>query len=101
MTNPTGPISQEEMQRIAELPYGMAAPELRKHDPLWGRSSGEAFPWRVRFVETVQMEGFVTVQAKTEKEALDAAGSLAAAGKVICDSFVSSDDMDIGWAEPA
>jgi hypothetical protein len=99
--NPTGPISAEEMQRIAELPYGKAVTELRKHDPLWGRSSGEAFPWRVRFVETVQMEGFVTVQAKTEKEAIEAAEALAEAGKVTCDNFISSDDMDLDYAEPA
>lgn len=97
----TGPISPERLQEIAELPYGKATAELRKHDPLWGRSTGETFPWRVRCVESVRMRGYVTVDAANEEAAIAAAHALAEAGKVTCDDFVDSDGIDVEWAEPA
>lgn len=99
--SPTGPLTAAQMQALAEAPAGVALRTLRQHDPLWGRPAGETFPWRVSFTETVRMRGYVTVQASTEEEAIEAAEALAGQGKVTCDSFVSSEDIELEWAEPA
>lgn len=98
---PFGPLSPAEFQEAVDAPFGKAVGILRKHDPLWGRSTGEAFPWRVRVVETVRMAGHVTVQAVSEEEAIKAAEALIDANKVTCDDFVDTDDVEITWVRPA
>lgn len=69
----TGPISPEEMQRIADLPYGMAAVELRKHDPLFGKKEGDKLEWRVRLSGTGSITATTIVEASSEAEAMDIA----------------------------
>lgn len=69
MTHPiSGPISPEELQALAELPYGRAAVELQKHDPLWGTTSGDAAikTWKVTVNKADPMKATVFVQAPTE-----------------------------------
>lgn len=99
--NPTGPISQEELQRIADLPYGQAGAALRQHDPLWGTTAGDADAqpplrkWRVKFHQEVVMRGFVEVDARTEDEAIHNAELLP---NITCDDFAEEGSM---WAVSA
>lgn len=93
--NPTGPVSAEELRRIADLPYGKAVDELRKHDPFWGRAEGEKIKWRVRYTERVTMRGSVTVEAASEEEAVKIADKLTDEGKINFDD----DSLNFGGGD--
>jgi hypothetical protein len=68
--SPTGPISQEQMQALAESPaFGVATAELRKHDPFWGRADGEKIRWRVTIYSKALMKATAFVEASSEDEA--------------------------------
>lgn len=72
MTHPaTGPISPEELQRIASLPHGKAGEALRKHDPAWGLASADnpILKWEVTLTANVPAYAMVEVEAATEAEA--------------------------------
>ncbi len=65
----TGPMSREEFAEAVNAPFGEARKAIRKHDPLWGRETGEMIKWEIKFTRTVHEVGFATVEATTEKEA--------------------------------
>jgi len=74
MRNPSpisGPISPDELRRIAELPYGKAAEELRKHDPAWGLATQDNphIKW------TVTVTAMRPVYTEIEVEAPDEAAA--------------------------
>lgn len=66
----SGPISPDELKSLADLPYGQATIELRKHDPLYGVKPGQKIEWIVRVSCETKMEGYVTVKADSEEEAI-------------------------------
>jgi hypothetical protein len=80
----SGPITVDELKALADAPYGKAGETLRKHDPLWGRFSGDLDDpapirkWRVFVTQEVTMEAYVTVEARTEEEACEIAECLPA-----------------------
>ncbi|GHA15383.1 hypothetical protein GCM10007989_07690 [Devosia pacifica] len=80
MSHPaTGPISPDELRRIADMPYGAAQAELQKHDPLWGklpREEGEQIEWKVFVTQEVTMEAFVRVTAASAEEAMEIAETM-------------------------
>jgi hypothetical protein len=105
MTHPaTGPISPEELQRIASLPYGHAQHELQKHDPLWGKLSrdddapAKPIKWKVFVTQQVTMEAYAHVEAATEEDALEIARTMRE-GEFSWD-FNSSDSVEVQYAEP-
>ena len=67
----SGPITPEELQRIAELPYGKAAEALRKHDPVWGLATAEKpnIKWEVTLTGTFYGTATVQVEASTQADA--------------------------------
>lgn len=70
MSHPaTGPISPAEMQALADAPYGKAAEVLRKHDPFFGRDTGERIPWKLKLSRDVRQTATITVMAASEEEA--------------------------------
>lgn len=96
----SGPISPEELQAIAELPYGQAAVELRKHDPAWGKAprDGGKIRWTVFCTQRVIMEAEVMVEAETEEEAMDLVADMRE-GDLNWD-YNSSEDFEVESAEP-
>lgn len=72
----SGPISPDELKRIAELPFGRAGVELRKHDPAWGLGSADNpnIKWEVTLTAMMPVSTIVEVEAPDEatakKEAL-------------------------------
>lgn len=66
----SGPISPEELQRIAELPYGQAQRELRKHDPMYGVKPGDKIKFTVELVTHARLRAYTTVEAESEEEAM-------------------------------
>lgn len=82
MSHPFGPLSATEFQQAVEAPFGVATKILQKHDPLWGKTAGDAeeLPplktWRVKLRQEVTMEGSFDVEARTEEEAFLLAAAL-------------------------
>jgi len=74
----TGPLSREEFAALIAAPAGVALRAIRKHDPMWGRATGEAVKWKVRFSREVRYteEGYATVEASSGEEALEIAASI-------------------------
>ncbi|MBO9589577.1 hypothetical protein [Devosia sp.] len=105
MSHPvSGPISPEELQRIAELPYGKASAELRKHDPAWGLTTADNpnIKWDVVLIASVPVTTVVTVEAPDEKTAQ----KLAMATKVHrndweVDTYASIEDIEVESTVPA
>lgn len=65
----TGPIPRDKFREIVAAPFGEAANEIRKYDPLWGRAPGEKLKWKVTYEREVVETGTAIVEAETEKEA--------------------------------
>lgn len=85
MTNPVyGILSKEEFFKLHAMPHGAAAKEIRKKDPLWGRTSGNADdmrPYKIKATATctiyqTESQTF-TVSACSEEQAKEIAGELA------------------------
>jgi hypothetical protein len=72
MSHPaTGPITPEEMARIAALPYGKAHEELRKHDPAWGLATADnpILKWEITLSGSAPVYALVEVEAADEETA--------------------------------
>lgn len=69
-----GPIPRSKFREIAALPYGRAAKEIRKYDPMWGLAQGEKIEFRVECRGT--MTGVAYVKASSQEEAEKAADEL-------------------------
>lgn len=100
----SGPISPEELKALADAPYGKAAVELRKYDPLWGKLSRDAddpqpvIAWNVCLSQEVTMRAHVTVEARTEEEAMEIAENLSEQ-KLSWDQH-GGGSIFAEWAEP-
>lgn len=99
----SGPISVEELKALAELPFGQAEAELRKHDPLWGKPAKDhdeqkPIKWKVFVTQEVTMEAFVTVEAVSEEEAMEIAETMSE-GELSWD-YNSSDSIVAQHAVP-
>lgn len=66
----TGPISREKFKELIDAPFGAAAKEIRKFDPLFGRAEGKTVKWRVTVQRDSQDQGIIYVDASSEEEAL-------------------------------
>lgn len=96
----TGPISRDEFAALIAAPFGEARKAIRKHDPLWGRETGEVIKWEVRYSRKVREEGYATVEAATLKEAEKLADKVPCSqiSWDIGDSY--DDDVEIESVEP-
>lgn len=100
----SGPISPEELQAIAELPYGKAAEALRKHDPAWGMASADNpnIKWDVLLVGTAPVSTVVTVEAPDEKTAKKIAmATKTSRADWEVETFSGIDDVEVESVEPA
>jgi len=83
----TGPVPREKFAALIHAPFGQAAKEIRKYDPLFGRAPGEKIKWTVRVESMGRRDGTAEVEAASEKEAEKLAEDL------------SSDDVEWDWDE--
>jgi hypothetical protein len=100
----SGPISPEELRAIADLPYGKAGAELRKHDPAWGLGSAENpnIKWDVVLVGSAPVTTVVTVEAPDEATAKKAAMSIRVhRSDWEIDTYSRIEDIDVESVEPA
>lgn len=65
----TGPFSREEFAKLVSAPFGEALKEIRKYDPLWGRTAGEKIKWRIVFSRQITERAEKIVEAQTLEEA--------------------------------
>lgn len=72
----TGPFSRDEFSALVNAPYGQAWKAIRKHDPLFGRTSGERFKWLVTLEQDCPMRAHAFVEACSEDEARELAENL-------------------------
>jgi hypothetical protein len=99
----TGPISPEEMARIAALPYGKAHEELRKHDPAWGLATADnpVLKWEVTLTSMVPAYTLVEVEAATEQEARKIAlGTKVARSEWEVDDYGYAEDIEVDEITP-
>jgi hypothetical protein len=101
-TNPFGPLTPEQFQSAVDAPYGGAAEILRRHDPMWGKftGDGEKIKWKVRLHQQVTMQAVTYVEAATEEEA-EALAALIDTGALTFDTFIVADDGEILDVVPA
>lgn len=91
----TGPLSREELRKLANAPFGTAIKEIRKFDPMYGRAPGEKIEWKVICKSNMEGRAYVKAASKKEAEAL--------ADKLGCNDVdwgTYSDDFEILSIEP-
>lgn len=69
----TGPIPRDKFKELVDAPFGAAAKEIRKYDPMFGRSEGETIKWRVTVQRDAHDTGTIYIDAKDEDEACELA----------------------------
>lgn len=92
----TGPIPREKFAALVDAPFGEAAKQIRKFDPLWGLAQGTKIKWRVEC--SGKLYGGAIVEASSEEEAMKLADKLTT-NDVDWDN--GSDDFEILSVEPA
>lgn len=99
----SGPISPEELKALAELPYGKAQDELRKHDPAWGLSTPDKplIKWAVTLTANMPVYAEVEVEAPDEATARKMALQMDIPDRDWERDFSSPDDIDVESLESA
>ena len=91
----TGPIARDAFAKLVDLPFGKAALEIRKFDPMWGLPPGTTIDWRVECKGN--LTGVAYVKAASRKEAENLANDLSDAE---VDWDICPDDFEIISIEP-
>lgn len=91
----TGPMDRSAFAKLVDLPFGKAALEIRKFDPMWGLAPGAKIDWRVEC--RGHLTGIAHVKASSKEEAEKLACDLTD-GEVDWD--ICPDDFEILSVEP-